>query len=97
VSTTLPPTQQEDRFKFGDRLTPRELEVLKLICDGFSTREIAAALNVRFKTAAAHRAHLMEKTGSGKVVRLYRWALRRGYVSLGEDNAPTKTPPQPPG
>jgi DNA-binding NarL/FixJ family response regulator len=91
------PSTRADNLGMGGKPTARELEVLQLICDGLSTREIAAALRIRFKTASAHRASLMEKSGARKAVHLYRWALRQGYVPLGEYDAPSQTRPEPSG
>jgi len=71
----------------GPAPTPRELQVLQLICDGHSTKQIAAMLGISFKTAACHRMRLMDKAGVHDPISLFRWALRRGYVSL-EDLAP---------
>jgi len=64
-------------------LTPRQLEVLKLICDGHSTKQIAAALAIRFKTAACHRARLMEKAEVHDSISLFRWAVNSGYITVG--------------
>jgi len=66
----------------GRKLTPRELQVLGLICEGLSTKEIAVRLSIQFKTAACHRGRLLEKSGTQKAILLYRWALLNGYVSL---------------
>jgi DNA-binding NarL/FixJ family response regulator len=44
-------------------LTPREVEVLKLICGRYSTKAIAAKLGISVKTAASHRSHILSKVG----------------------------------
>jgi len=62
------------------RITNRELQVLRLICEGYSTKRIAAELGVTFKTAATHRSHLLEKADVHGVVLLLRWAIRNGIV-----------------
>jgi DNA-binding NarL/FixJ family response regulator len=67
--------------------TPRELEVLSLICDGHSTKEIAARLHLSFRTVSCHRSRLMQKAGGKNCIRLFRWALAKGYVSF-----PSKPP-----
>jgi DNA-binding CsgD family transcriptional regulator len=64
----------------GSRLTAREIEVLTQICDGASSKEIAAALGIRFKTALTHRSNLLEKSGVHETVGLFRWAIEQGYV-----------------
>lgn len=62
-------------------LTARELEVLRLIAEGQSTKQIAATLGIAFKTAAAHRAHILEKTGAANAAGLISIATRDGLVN----------------
>jgi DNA-binding NarL/FixJ family response regulator len=64
------------------RLTPREIEVLRLIAEGQSTKEIAHSLKVSFKTAVSHRSHLLQKLGIHESASLVRLAIRAGLVSL---------------
>jgi DNA-binding NarL/FixJ family response regulator len=64
----------------GDPLTPRESEVVKLIAEGFSSREIAAELVISEKTVDRHRANVLEKLGMHDRVELTRYAIRRGLV-----------------
>lgn len=66
----------------GERggLTPREVEVLQLICRGLSNREIAAALHVSINTVAVHRANIMNTLGVHKTAELVVYAIRRGLV-----------------
>ena len=64
------------------RLTKREIEVLRLICDSYSTKQIATRLGISFKTAVAHRTHIMSKAGVHDSIALFRWALERGYVEV---------------
>jgi DNA-binding NarL/FixJ family response regulator len=63
------------------RLTPRELEVLQLICNGLSNREIAAKLEVSINTVAVHRANIMNALGVHKTAELVVYALQNGLVS----------------
>jgi len=63
------------------RLTPRELEVLQLICDGLSNRQIAAALQVSANTVAVHRANIMNALGVHKTAELVVYALQNGLVN----------------
>jgi DNA-binding NarL/FixJ family response regulator len=63
-------------------LTPRELEVLQLICAGQSNREIAAKLDVSANTIAVHRANIMSALGIHKTAELVVYAIRRGLVQL---------------
>ena len=62
-------------------LTPREIEVLRLIAEGLSTKEIAARLDISFKTVVSHRSHLLEKLGIHESATLVRLAIRAGIVS----------------
>jgi DNA-binding NarL/FixJ family response regulator len=61
-------------------LTPRELEVLKLIAEGHTSKEIAATLVLSIKTVESHRAHILGKLGMRDRVDLTRYAIRRGLV-----------------
>ena len=62
-------------------LTQREREVLKLIADGLSSKEIASKLGVSLKTIESHRANLMDKLDIHKVSGLVRFAVRAGLVA----------------
>jgi DNA-binding CsgD family transcriptional regulator len=61
--------------------TPREIEVLKLIASGLSTKQIAVSLGISFKTACCHRSRLMEKLGIHEIAGLTRYAIRNGYIT----------------
>jgi DNA-binding NarL/FixJ family response regulator len=61
-------------------LSPRETEVVKLIGEGRSTRQIAASLAIAEKTVEHHRRNVFEKLGLDDRVALTRWAIRRGLV-----------------
>ena len=63
-----------------DPLTPREREVLHLIAEGRSSKEIGAALDISARTAEAHRAHIMEKLDIHETAGLVRYAIRRGLI-----------------
>ena len=63
------------------RLTPRELEVLQLICDGLSNKDIAAQLKVSANTVAVHRANIMNALGVHKTAELVVYALQHGLVN----------------
>ena len=69
------------RARERDRLTPRELEVLQLICKGMSNRAIAAALDVSVNTVAVHRANIMNALGVHKTAELVMYAVQHGLVS----------------
>lgn len=64
-----------------NRLTPRELEVLQLICDGLSNRDIAARLKLSVNTVSVHRANIMNTLGVHKTAELVVYALQHGLVN----------------
>jgi DNA-binding NarL/FixJ family response regulator len=63
-----------------DVLTPRELEVLKLIAEGHTSKEIAGILVISIKTVDRHRTNMLEKLGMRDRVELTRYAIRRGLI-----------------
>jgi DNA-binding NarL/FixJ family response regulator len=75
-----------DRVRDGaaapeDPLTPRELEVTKLIGEGHTSEEIAETLAISKKTVERHRENILEKLGMRNRVELTRYAIRRGLVA----------------
>jgi DNA-binding NarL/FixJ family response regulator len=68
------------RANGDDLLTPRELEVVKLVAEGSTSREIATALAISAKTVERHRANILEKLGMRDRVELTRYAIRRGLI-----------------
>jgi DNA-binding NarL/FixJ family response regulator len=62
-------------------LTPRERQILQLIAQGQSNKEIAALLGLSPNTVSAHRANLMEALGMHKTAELVLYAIRKGLVS----------------
>ena len=71
-----------DRSSAGTVLTNREREVLQLIAEGNSTKEIAARLTVSVKTVETHRRQIMEKLGIFSIAELTKYAIREGLTSL---------------
>jgi DNA-binding NarL/FixJ family response regulator len=63
-------------------LTTRELEILQLIVDGKSNKEIAAQLKLSANTVAVHRANMMDALGIHKTAELVVYAIRNGLVNL---------------
>jgi DNA-binding NarL/FixJ family response regulator len=63
-----------------DVLTPRELEILKLIAEAFTSKQIAETLVISVKTVERHRANILEKLGMRDRVELTRYAIKRGLV-----------------
>jgi DNA-binding NarL/FixJ family response regulator len=70
-------------------LTPRQREVLTLIAEGRSTKDIARALSISVKTVETHRAQLMDRLNIHAIAGLVRYAIKIGLVSL-EERAPQK-------
>lgn len=71
-----------DRSSADTVLTNREREVLQLIAEGNSTKEIAARLTVSVKTVETHRRQIMEKLGIFSIAELTKYAIREGLTSL---------------
>ena len=74
-----------DRLRRGERvpasaLTPREDQVLKLIAEGNSSRQIAQALTISVKTVERHRANMLQKLGMQDRTQLTRYAIRAGLI-----------------
>ena len=63
-------------------LTQRELEILQMIVDGKSNKEIAGALDLSANTVAVHRANIMDALGIHKTAELVTYAIRNGLVNL---------------
>ena len=63
-----------------DPLTPRELEILKLIAEAYTNKQIAETLKLAEKTVESHRANVLAKLGMRDRVELVRYAIRRGLV-----------------
>jgi DNA-binding NarL/FixJ family response regulator len=67
-----------------EQLTPRQREVLQLVAEGHSVKEIARVLHVSVKTVETHRAQLMERLDIHDVAGLVRYAIRVGLVASDE-------------
>ncbi|HXZ78670.1 MAG TPA: response regulator transcription factor [Terriglobales bacterium] len=79
-----PQVARPDTLK-GERnwgLTERELEILQLIVDGKSNKDIAAHLDLSVNTVAVHRANIMEALGIHKTAELVVYAIRNGLVNI---------------
>ncbi len=67
-----------------EALTDREKQVLKLVAEGKSNKEVAEVLGISVKTAMTHREHVMEKLGVHNRTELVRFAIKRGVVRVDE-------------
>ncbi len=65
-----------------ESLTDREKQVLKLVAEGRSNKEVAEVLGISVKTAMSHREHVMEKLGLHNRTELVRFALKRGVIRV---------------
>jgi DNA-binding NarL/FixJ family response regulator len=74
-----PPALKGER---DEHLTPRELEILQMIVDGKSNKEIATVLELSANTVAVHRANIMDALGIHKTAELVVYAIRNGLVNL---------------
>lgn len=63
-----------------DRLTPRQREIIQLLAEGKSSKEVASALNLSIKTAETHRANIMRRLDCHSVSELVRYAVRNNIV-----------------
>jgi DNA-binding NarL/FixJ family response regulator len=65
-----------------ESLTDREKQVLKLVAEGQSNKDVAQALGITVKTAMSHREHVMEKLGLHSRTELIKFALRQGIIRI---------------
>lgn len=63
-----------------DRLTPRQREIIQLLAEGKSSKEVAVALNLSVKTAETHRANIMMRLSCHSVSELVRYAIRNNII-----------------
>jgi len=78
---THDPVSQELHIREHSTLTAREIEVLALIVEGKSTKELAGILGISFKTAVCHRSHIMSKLGVQNAAALVRKAILEGLIT----------------
>jgi two-component system response regulator NreC len=82
--------RDEEAAAAGD-LTPRELEVLRLVAEGHTNQAIGERLGLSRKTVDVHRANLMRKLDIHDVTELVKYALRRGLITLEPGPGPGKS------
>lgn len=84
ASLSLPAVHEAMRRAAPNRLavlTPRQREVLQLVAEGYTTREVAARLGISPKTVEVHRSHLMDRLEIRELAGLVRFAIATGLVS----------------
>jgi DNA-binding NarL/FixJ family response regulator len=74
--------KQSENSSKAKAITKREAEVLKCICEGLSTREIAQRLKVSVKTVETHRRRIMEKLKISNMAELIKYAIREGITGI---------------
>jgi DNA-binding NarL/FixJ family response regulator len=79
ISTLVKDVSDRGEEKF-DVLTPRELQVVKLIAEAYTSKEIAQQLVISVKTVERHRQNILDKLGMSDRVELTRYAIRRGLI-----------------
>ena len=62
-------------------LTTREKEVVRLVCDGHCTKQVAARMNIAYHTVKAHRSNIAKKLGVSGTALLVRHAIKYGWVA----------------
>lgn len=80
ISQTVVEAYLQQSGSESESLTRRELQVLQMVAEGKTTKEIAASLGVSVKTADSHRSNIMHKLNLHSVADLVRYAIRRGLV-----------------
>ena len=86
-TAALPPKQQqevslpEDKPSEEIRLTRREMEIVRLCCEGLASKEIAEKLSISPRTVDTHKINIFRKLGVNTTVDLLRWAQRRGILN----------------
>jgi DNA-binding NarL/FixJ family response regulator len=74
------PRQPVDNDVPASRLTPRQREIVQLLAEGKSSKEVAVALNLSVKTAETHRANIMRRLNCHSVSELVRYAIRNNII-----------------
>lgn len=80
IGKGTPPRPGRGRRVASRALTPRERDVVRLLAEGRSNREVAEALSISVKTVETHRAHVLRKLSASSLVQIVRYALRSGIV-----------------
>jgi DNA-binding NarL/FixJ family response regulator len=76
--------RQHAEVETYDRLTARQREILKLIAEGHTSREIAGMLTISLKTVLGHRAGIMKNLGLRNRTELIKYAIHRGLISMDQ-------------
>jgi DNA-binding NarL/FixJ family response regulator len=74
--------KRETQNQSERRLTSRQLEVLKLVVDGYSAKQIASALGISVRTAEAHKANILQALDLSSTAELVQYAIRESIISI---------------
>jgi DNA-binding NarL/FixJ family response regulator len=66
-------------------LTKREIEIVRLVAEGFKNREVAEKLGISVKTVETHRANIMNKLALRNLAELIRYAIQKGLVKVDQE------------
>lgn len=66
-------------------LTKREIEIVRLVADGYKNREVAEKLGISVKTVETHRANIMNKLALRNLAELIRYAIQKGLVRIDQE------------
>jgi RNA polymerase sigma factor (sigma-70 family) len=80
--SVLQQAREAEKKRLLKSLTPRQREILTLVAEGHTTREIARKLNISSKTVESHRAQLMARLNIHELAGLVRYAMRMGLVNV---------------
>lgn len=78
-------SQRQLRQQEGARITPRESEIIRLVAEGKTNKEIAAQLGITVRTVETHRANIMLKLGIHSLAELIHYAMRHGIATVQGD------------
>ena len=73
-------SRPQDSASGAGRLTPRQREIVQLLAEGKSTKEVAVVLNLSVKTAETHRANIMRKLDCHSVSEVVRYAIGNEFI-----------------
>lgn len=82
ASSLIEAYRQQSKEEPYDRLTDREREILKLVADGHTSREIAKMLSISLKTVLIHRTNLMHKLDLHNSAELIKYSIQKGLVNI---------------
>ncbi|PZO37784.1 MAG: hypothetical protein DCF19_18145 [Pseudanabaena frigida] len=80
----LPPKKEVQNSIDNELLTPRQCEILRLVANGLTTKEIAKSLFISVKTVETHRGQVMQRLNIHDLAGLIRYAIRVGLISLDD-------------